>query len=392
MSASHCPTVSVISVNFNGLRMLGNLFSQFVKSLRDQEYCGKIEIIVIDNNSDDNSPNLIRELIPDAKLLRLKENVGYIKAVNIALRYAHGDYLLILNNDVILPGRFIQKAVLRMKELEEKIKGAVVLVPLQIVGDGNKILGMLHVVNALGQALPLDYLAPREIYRNLYIRLPQCWSDNFIDGAAFLLPRTILTKLGNILFIPFFKMYFDDVELGLRLRAKNVKIIFCKDIIIYHRLYATSRQVLQLNKYINFSTNRLSVFLSFVKDTHKKLLLATILTVFDLAQLLFLALRSKSLYFKTVIKYLKELRNVWEYSIALSNYYESIKAEMSTIIGSFREIIFVPKWLCRNNFTAKILVRAIAPFLLLAARMLQLSLYKKYKTKGLRYRCVDTTI
>jgi len=390
MKSIYYPSVSIIFVNFNGKTLLGKLFDLFLNSLKNQEYCGKLEIIAVDNNSNDNSPDLIRKLIPNVKLITFRENVGYIKAVNIAIKYAKGDYILVLNNDVILPRNFVQKAILRIKELEEKIGKKVVLVPLQIVRDGSKIFGMLYVVNSLGQALPLDYLISREVYHKLYAHIPRCWSNNFVDGAAFLFPRTIISELGGILFIPFFKIYFDDVELGLRMRAKNIVIAFCKDIIIYHRLYTTSRQVLQLNKYINFNVNRLIVFLSFIKGTYRKLLLAILLSAFDLVQLIIMAMRFKSSILKPLVNYLKELQNVWKYSLILSRYYHSINANMESIIHSFYGVIFIPKWLCEKHFMSKVPMYIVVPYLLLVARILQPSLYKKYKRGGFKYKCIET--
>ena len=60
------------------------------------------EIIVIDNNSPDDSCAMIRTNFPDIKLLENKENVGFSKANNQAVAVAKGEYICILNPDVVV--------------------------------------------------------------------------------------------------------------------------------------------------------------------------------------------------------------------------------------------------------------------------------------------------
>ena len=166
------PSVTIIFVNYNGAKLLGKLFERFLESIRSQEYRGKIEVIAIDNNSSDYSIDLIKQKIPEAKIIGLKENVGYVNAVNLGLGKATGKYIIILNNDIILSKNFVQKIIRRIKELESRTKKEVVLVPIQIVGEGNKILGTITVVNVLGQALHLDYLMPKQFFHRIYPKIP----------------------------------------------------------------------------------------------------------------------------------------------------------------------------------------------------------------------------
>ena len=61
------------------------------------------EIWVVDNNSSDDSVEMIKGIFPTVKLIENKENVGFARANNQVLREAKGDYYLLLNSDTIVP-------------------------------------------------------------------------------------------------------------------------------------------------------------------------------------------------------------------------------------------------------------------------------------------------
>ena len=60
------------------------------------------EIIVVDNNSSDESCTIVKLNFPDVKLIENKDNVGFSKANNQAVAVAKGEYICILNPDVVV--------------------------------------------------------------------------------------------------------------------------------------------------------------------------------------------------------------------------------------------------------------------------------------------------
>jgi O-antigen biosynthesis protein len=92
--------ISVIIVNYNVREFLLGALRSLRKSLDASGL--ESEIFVVDNASRDGSVEMVAAEFPDVKLLALKENAGFGKANNLALREATGDYLLILNPDTIL--------------------------------------------------------------------------------------------------------------------------------------------------------------------------------------------------------------------------------------------------------------------------------------------------
>lgn len=90
--------LSVIIVNYNGLKYLKQCFESITKKLQEISF----EIIVIDNDSKDESCNYIKQNYPNIKLIESKINYGFGKGNNQAVKTANGDYLLLINNDTIV--------------------------------------------------------------------------------------------------------------------------------------------------------------------------------------------------------------------------------------------------------------------------------------------------
>ena len=86
--------LSVIIPNWNGMRYLPTCLA----ALAAQDYA-PLEIIVVDNASDDGSVEYLRAEHPDVRLLALPQNRGFTGACNEGLRAARGEFLALLNND-----------------------------------------------------------------------------------------------------------------------------------------------------------------------------------------------------------------------------------------------------------------------------------------------------
>ncbi|WP_395044756.1 glycosyltransferase, partial [Flavobacterium sp.] len=90
--------LSVIIVNYNGLKYLKQCFESLTQKLQEITF----EIIVIDNDSIDESCNYIKNNFPEIKLIESKINYGFGKGNNEAVKTAQGEYLLLINNDTIV--------------------------------------------------------------------------------------------------------------------------------------------------------------------------------------------------------------------------------------------------------------------------------------------------
>ncbi|MBR6486915.1 MAG: glycosyltransferase family 2 protein [Lachnospiraceae bacterium] len=107
--------VSVVIPNYNG--------SKFIKpclnNLKEQSFTD-FEVIVVDNGSTDGSPDMVREICPDAVIIGLDKNYGFSKAVNEGIRAARAPFVFLLNNDTEVDRDCIKQLYLRITS-DEKI-------------------------------------------------------------------------------------------------------------------------------------------------------------------------------------------------------------------------------------------------------------------------------
>jgi len=90
--------LSVIILNYNVRYFLELCIKSVQAALKDID----AEIIVIDNNSQDDSCNMVKQLFPEITLLENKENIGFAKANNQGVAIAKGEYVCILNPDTVV--------------------------------------------------------------------------------------------------------------------------------------------------------------------------------------------------------------------------------------------------------------------------------------------------
>ena len=112
-------SVSIIVVTYNGEKYLRKCFY----SIAGQDYPKeKLQIIVVDNDSKDASIDYIKKTYKDALAVNSGGNLGYSGGGNFGYKYAKGDYVALMANDMIFPKDWIKKMVAFM----EKNKGAAV--------------------------------------------------------------------------------------------------------------------------------------------------------------------------------------------------------------------------------------------------------------------------
>lgn len=97
---------SIIIPNFNGEKLLEKNLPQVIEAWRNKDN-GIGEVIVIDDGSWDGSVKLIKEKFPQVKLIKHTKNRGFSAAVNTGARAARGDFLVLLNSDVIPSENFL---------------------------------------------------------------------------------------------------------------------------------------------------------------------------------------------------------------------------------------------------------------------------------------------
>lgn len=98
--------VIISLLTWNGARYLPWL----VSSLQAQTFKGWT-LLVLDNASGDDSVKVMAENLPGAKIIRQKKNIGFARGHNLIMNWTESDYILVLNQDVILDKDYLQKLV-----------------------------------------------------------------------------------------------------------------------------------------------------------------------------------------------------------------------------------------------------------------------------------------
>ncbi len=176
----------------------------------------EVEILVVDNASSDDSAEVAERLASEhdsVRLLRSSTNRGYAGAVNVALPEARGEYVAVLNMDVVVSPGWLDPLV----SLLSQRPGAGVACPLILLeSDPGKI-------NAAGQNLNKSGLG-----FNRWLGKPRAIAGDEpsqvtgLHGAAFVIRRELLERLGGWDESGF--LYFEDVELSWLLRIAGREI------------------------------------------------------------------------------------------------------------------------------------------------------------------------
>ncbi|MBE3094145.1 MAG: glycosyltransferase [Actinobacteria bacterium] len=117
------PSISIITVNYNGLRFLKNLFNS-ISNLNYPE--DNIQVIMVDNGSTDGSVEFVRSNFPEVEVLVLNKNSGYAGGNNEGFKHARGQYIALINNDCIVDANWLKAMVNTMNSSYSESKvGAV---------------------------------------------------------------------------------------------------------------------------------------------------------------------------------------------------------------------------------------------------------------------------
>jgi len=221
------PEISVIVVNFNGLR-------QTLRCLQSLKATTGIrfEILVVDNASTDGSSEVIRTEFPDVQLLRSSENLGFGRANQIGANSARSPFLTFLNNDTVVDPGWLE-ALLRPLLHDEGI--AATCSTLIFLDEP-------HLYNARGGKLSrLGFGADRDLSEPIETAcsVPHLYETVFPTGAAMLIRRKDFEELGGFDSTMF--MYHEDVDLGIRLWLRGRRVVAVADSLVFHECGATTR-------------------------------------------------------------------------------------------------------------------------------------------------------
>ena len=202
--------VSIITINYNGYKDTCELVESF-RQFEDYPY----EIIIVDNASPNGDGALLKTSLSGVTIVCSDKNLGFSGGNNLGYKYAKGEYILFMNNDMTITRSFLKTLVNRLQSSERiglvspKIKyehhpdiiqyaGYTAMHPIRIsnhlIGVNQKDLGQYD------QATPTAYA----------------------HGACMLTSREIIEKAGMMTDIYF--LFYEEIDWSIQLRRPGYEI------------------------------------------------------------------------------------------------------------------------------------------------------------------------
>ncbi len=230
--------ISIIIVNHN----TGNILHECVSSVFTFEKTSDIEIVIIDNFSNDNSKKIIADLSIEYNNVKYEFTnslISFSAANNIGIKKATGEYILIMNPDIIFTEPVLVKLIADLKNNESI--GAIT--PALIGTDGNFQRNYFQRYPTIKQFIYYHSIIAKFFNRsarrmNRYlenqdidISTGKMYFTEQIPCAFFLTEKAAITRLG--LMDESYKLFFEDVDLSYKM-AKSKKLAVDTDIKVTH--------------------------------------------------------------------------------------------------------------------------------------------------------------
>jgi GT2 family glycosyltransferase len=218
-------TVAVLIVNWNSRDLLGECLRSLTAQTRRPD-----RVIVVDNHSTDNSLQLAGDGIDGVELIRLQENAGFARANNIAAAAAGGvDALALLNPDAFPEPGWLAALVAAAERHPDAGSFA-----SRLVLDAHP-----DVLDGAGDS----YHSSGRAWRNGHRMRAREWAAGDQEvfapcAAAALYRRSAFEAAGG--FDEHYFCYFEDVDLGFRLRLKGFSCRYVHDAVVRHVSSATT--------------------------------------------------------------------------------------------------------------------------------------------------------
>lgn len=222
-TAHRLPTVSVIVVNWNGEAFLRDCFTSLVESDYPKDL---VELICVDNGSHDGSRALLAAEFPGVRVEALTKNRGFTGGNNAGVRVSTGDVLVFLNNDMRLAADALGKLVAAIDDEHPSAAARV------MSWDGKRLDFIGGSMSFEGRGYQEHFGRPPAPHR---LAQPETF---FPNGGAFAITRDAYTRCGG--FDEAFFAYYDDVDLGWRLRQIDAPVRLAVDAVAWHRHGGTS--------------------------------------------------------------------------------------------------------------------------------------------------------
>ena len=209
------PFISLVVINYNGKQHLKEYFdSVYIQTLKPNE------VIMMDNNSADNSVRYVKKYYPQVRIIRNPFNAGTAQGSNIAFDYCKGELVIFQSNDIRLDKNCIKALVKAMADKKVGIATSILLQYFRYQKDKSM------VVDNAGGVADVYGLGMQKYPDGEYKQIPESEEVFFSYGGSFIIRRELYEQVNGM-----DGRYFtlnDDIDLSWRVRLLGKKVIFVK--------------------------------------------------------------------------------------------------------------------------------------------------------------------
>lgn len=223
------PELSILIVTWNAVPVIGRCLTLLAEANISRSF----EVVLVDNQSQDGTVDLVRSTYPWVRLIEEDANHGFGVGTNIAARHAKGRLLLLLNPDAYLTDPDAVDKVADWLDGHPDVAGAGVQLTFEDgrhqVGDAGAVPGPLSVIV---HGFALQRIVPR--LPSLFLARPPVSPTDvgWICGAFLMIRREVFASVGG--FDPGIFLYGEDIDLGSRLTDGGRRLVYLPHIRVVH--------------------------------------------------------------------------------------------------------------------------------------------------------------
>lgn len=226
--------VSIITINYNGWQDTCELITS-IKRTETSSY----EIIVVDNASVGNDVEQIVCMHPDVTVVRSDKNLGFAGGNNLGYRYAKGEHIFFLNNDMVIKAPVLQPMIERLAD--KKYAGVSPCIVYLYKPDSIQYYGyqdmtsitLKHTTEAFDSSRREHFMHPKE--------------TEVMHGGAMMVRRDVIEDVGLMTEVYF--LFYEEFDWSLRIREAGYKLFYEPSSLVYHKGSMTIKPQSPLREY-----------------------------------------------------------------------------------------------------------------------------------------------
>lgn len=225
--------VSIIILNYNTFDLTCQCIDSVIKFTQDTNY----EIILVDNASTECSPDLFLQKYPNIKLIKSPVNSGFTGGNNLGLTPATGDYVLLVNSDVLLTENSVLKCITTLKN-DNSI--GVVTCKLKYPNGGiqNQCQRFPSILRTWIELFRIHKIMPRQmrakVMLNGFFDHNANMDSDSVWGTFFMFPAKLLNKLPDKKLPVAFFMYAEDLLWCFMIKKLGYRVYYLADTSVIH--------------------------------------------------------------------------------------------------------------------------------------------------------------